>query len=72
MIPIDYPNEIRGVPYIWSSITWTSSFNRYDEAVKWCNSYPSSNKYCDVLSLAEIDWYFEDDQDAMMFALVWS
>ena len=40
------------------------------EMDKWCKEYPSSNRYCFDWELNT--WKFEDEKDAVLFALRWS
>ena len=47
-----------------------SEEGNYSERLTWCLEHCQS-KFRDIKSVDGMDWYFENEQDAMMFAMKW-
>jgi hypothetical protein len=45
--------------------------DQYAEKLTWCLEYAQS-KFRDIKQGDGMDWYFEDEQDAVLFAMKWS
>ena len=43
---------------------------QFAEKLTWCLEH-CQNKFRDIKSVDGMDWYFENEQDAMMFAMKW-
>lgn len=41
----------------------------FADIIKWCNEYAGNGDF--IRSPQTASWYFENENDAMMFALIW-
>ena len=72
MKQVDEPTGTRNreIAHGWVTVDTKISM-KHPDVISWCNNYPSNGRYLDNFRYNEITWYFEKEEDASMFALVW-